>query len=90
MKEGLEVCLLAWKEYEEKKVMDIRKGIVDTVKENKKQIRNVMLVRNVIAVKAWALNMQNRSSQGVMTCVMSSVYVSIVSWWFNRLMVVSS
>ena len=52
MKEGLEVCSLAWKEYEEKKVMDIRKGIVDTVKENKKQIRNVMLVRNVIAVKA--------------------------------------
>ena len=89
MKEGLEVCLLAWKEYEET-VMDIRKGIVDTVKENKKQIRNVMLVRNVIAVKAGALNMQNRSSQGVMTCVMSSVYVIIVSWWFNRLIVVSS
>ena len=28
--------------------------------------------------------MQNRSSQGVMTCVMSSAYVIIVSWWFNR------
>ena len=51
MKEGLEVCLHAEKEYEEKKVTDIRKGIVDTDKENKKQIRNVVLVRNVIAVK---------------------------------------
>ena len=51
MKKGLEVCLLPYKEYEEKKVTDIRKGIVDTVKENKKQIRNVVLVRNVIAVK---------------------------------------
>ena len=40
------------KNMKRKKVTDIRKGIVDTVKENKKQSRNVMLVRNVIAVKA--------------------------------------
>ena len=77
MKEGLEVCLHAEKEYEEKKVTDIRKGIV--VKENKNQSRNFVLVRNVITVKAGALNMQNRSSQGVVTCVMSSVYIIIVS-----------
>ena len=61
------------------KVTDTRKGIVDTVKENKKQSRNVVLVRNVITVKAGALNIQNRSSQGVVTFVMSSVYVIIVS-----------
>ena len=79
MKEGLEVCLHAEKEYEEKKVTDIRKGIVDTVKKNKNQSRNFVLVRNVITVKAGALNMQNRSSQGVVTCVMSSVYIIIVS-----------
>lgn len=67
-----------------KKVTDIRKGIVDTVKENKKQSRNVVLVKNVITVKAGALNMQSRSSQGVVTCVMSSVYVIIVSSWLRR------
>ena len=67
-----------------KKVTDIRNGIVDTVKENKKQSRNVVLVRNVITVKAGTLNMQSRSSQGVVTCVMSSVYVIIVSSWLHR------
>ena len=59
------------KNMKRKKVTDIRNGIVDTVKENKKQSRNVVLVRNVITVKAGALNMQSRSSQGVVTCVMS-------------------
>ena len=67
-----------------KKVTDTRKGIVDTVKENRKQSRNVVLVRNVITVKAGALNIQNRSSQGVVTFVMSSVYVIIVSSLLHR------
>ena len=72
------------KNMKRKKVTDIRNGIVDTVKENKKQSRNVVLVRNVITVKAGALNIQNRSSQGVVTFVMSSVYVIIVSSLLHR------
>ena len=76
------------KNMKRKKVTDTRKGIVDTVKENKKQSRNVVLVRNVITVKAGALNIQNRSSQGVVTFVMSSVYVIIVSSSFHRCCIV--
>ena len=72
------------KNMKRKKVTDTRKGIVDTVKENKKQSRNVVLVGNVITVKAGALNIQNRSSQGVVTFVMSSVYVIIVSSLLHR------
>ena len=72
------------KNMKRKKVTDTRKGIVDTVKENKKQSRNVVLVRNVITVKGGALNIQNRSSQGVVTFVMSSVYVIIVLSLLHR------